>query len=122
VTVAATTALAVRIASGAGEAKHAATEIHVGDHGLASESYFKPTHPTIHKGDKLTWTWDSDSILDHSVKLREAPKGVRKKRFYSGPRHYPTDDFTARFKVRGKYKFFCEYHPGIMKMTVTVKR
>ena len=116
-----TIALAVGIAAAASEAKRATTEIHVGDHGLPSEAYFAPHRPTIHKGDRLTWIWDSDSVLDHSVKLGDSPKGVKKKDFYSGPRHYPTPDFTARFRVPGKYKFFCEFHAN-MRMTVTVKK
>jgi plastocyanin len=31
-------------------------------------------------------------------------------------------DFKARFRKRGIYRFVCQQHAGLMKMTVTVKR
>lgn len=114
--------LAVGVASGAGDAKRATEKVHLGDHGSIAQVYYDPHKLTIHKRDRVSWIWDSDSTLLHSVYLYKSPQGVKKGDFRSGIRQYPTDDFKARFKVPGTYKFLCQVHTGSMRMTVTVKK
>lgn len=95
---------------------HQRKTIHIGD------NYFAPTKLKVHKGARITWKWPSfeNSGNVHDVKLKRAPKGVRKRRFHSQP---ASSDYRFRRTLRrpGLYRFICTFHAG-MKVTIRVRR
>jgi plastocyanin len=88
--------------------------VHIGD------NYFTPTTLKVKHGTKVTWKWPSvENAGDvHDVKLKSAPKGV--KRFKSQPAASGYS-FTRKLTVRGKYRLVCTLHED-MRMTIRVRR
>jgi plastocyanin len=84
-----------------------------------ADNYYVPDELTLKQGAKVRWVWPDDVAIDvHDVKLRKAPKGVRKwqsEPMSSGYR------YTRTFKKRGTYRIVCTLHEE-MTMTIRVKR
>jgi plastocyanin len=85
-----------------------------------SDDFFLPTKVTITEGSSVKWVWGPD-IDVHNVTLVGAPKHVIKARFKSVTGSTALV-FKRRFTVPGVYHFICTIHPGMMHMTVTVKK
>ena len=84
-----------------------------------ADNYYLPAKLTVKKGTPVRWEWPDDIAIDvHDVKLRSAPKGVRKWQSEPASSGYT---YKRTFKKRGTYKIVCTLHEE-MKMTVTVKR
>ena len=83
------------------------------------DNYYTPKSLTVSKGTTVTWKWPGfDQAGDvHDVKLKSAPKGVKK--FHSSP---GTAGFSYKktLKKPGVYKFVCTLHEE-MKMTIRVR-
>jgi plastocyanin len=85
-----------------------------------SDDFFLPTKVTIREGSSVKWVWGPD-IDVHNVTLIRAPRHVIKRRFTSITGSTALV-FKRRFTVPGLYHFICTIHPGMMRMTVTVKK
>jgi plastocyanin len=84
-----------------------------------ADNYYLPAKLTVKVGGKVTWKWPDDVAIDvHDVKLKSAPKGVKK--FHSEPASSGYR-YTRTFKKPGRYKVICTLHEE-MKMTITVKK
>jgi plastocyanin len=84
-----------------------------------ADNYYLPAKVTVAKGAKVTWKWPDDIAIDvHDVKLKSAPKGVKK--FHSDPASSGYR-YTRTLKKPGKYKVICTLHEE-MTMTITVKK
>jgi plastocyanin len=84
-----------------------------------ADNYYLPDKLTIKKGTKVTWKWPDDIAIDvHDVKLKSAPKGVRKWQSEPASSGYR---YKRKFKKPGKYKIICTLHEE-MTMTIKVKR
>jgi plastocyanin len=84
-----------------------------------ADNYYLPAKLTVKAGGKVTWKWPDDVAIDvHDVKLKSAPKGVKK--FHSEPASSGYR-YTRTFKKPGRYKVICTLHEE-MKMTITVKK
>jgi plastocyanin len=84
-----------------------------------NDNYYGPSKLTVHVGDSVDWRW-TDEVTDvHDVKLRSAPKGVKK--FASDPLA-SGDNFKRKLTKGGTYKIICTFHEEEMKMTITVKK
>ena len=84
------------------------------------DDYFSPKKLTVAKGSTIRWLWPDDDAEIHDVKLKSAPKGVKK--FTSDP---GAADFVFKRKVTvpGTYRFICTFHVSDgMAMTVVVRR
>jgi plastocyanin len=111
VAFAAVAALLGAAAADAGGPK--AKSVHVAD------NYFHPTKLTVNAGAAVTWKWPDDIAIDvHDVKLKSAPKGV--KRWQSEPASSGYS-YKRRFKKPGRYLIVCTLHEE-MTMTVKVRR
>ena len=83
-----------------------------------ADDYFGPAKITgLTRGRTVLWKWLSVNGNTHDVKLKKAPKGVKK--FHSDA---ATADFTfkRKLKVKGKYVVICTFHED-MRMTIWVK-
>ena len=84
------------------------------------DNFFTPDAPKVKAGTLVTWKWPSfDEAGDvHDVKLKSAPKGVKK--FHSEP---ASSDYSFKRKLKkpGKYRIVCTLHED-MRMTIRVKR
>ena len=84
-----------------------------------ADNYYLPDRMTVKKGTTVTWKWPDDVAIDvHDVKLKSAPKGVRKWQSEPGSTGYR---YKRTFKKSGIYKIICTLHEE-MKMTITVRR
>ncbi len=84
-----------------------------------ADNYYLPDELTVKKGTKVTWKWPDDIAIDvHDVKLKSAPKGVRRWQSEPASSGYR---YKRTFKKPGKYKIVCTLHEE-MKMTIRVKR
>jgi plastocyanin len=84
-----------------------------------ADNYYLPDKLTVKAGTKVTWKWPDDVAIDvHDVKLKSAPKGVKK--FHSEPASSGYR-FKRTLKKPGTYKIICTLHEE-MKMTIKVKR
>jgi plastocyanin len=84
-----------------------------------ADNYYLPDKLTVKKGAAVTWKWPDDVAIDvHDVKLKSAPKGVKKWQSEPASSGYR---FKRTFKKPGKYKIICTLHEE-MTMTITVKR
>ena len=84
-----------------------------------NDNYFQPDSLKVKPDTVVKWKWPSDMAIDvHDVKLKSAPKGVKK--FHSDPASSGYR-YTRTFKVPGKYKVICTLHEE-MTMTITVKK
>ena len=84
------------------------------------DNSFTPDAPKVKAGTLVTWKWPGyEEAGDvHDVKLKSAPKGVKK--FHSEP---ASSDYSFKRKLKkpGKYKFVCTLHED-MRLTIRVKR
>ena len=83
-----------------------------------ADDYFGPAKITgLTRGRTVLWKWLAVNGNTHDVKLKKAPKGVKK--FHSDA---ATADFTfkRKLKVKGKYVLICTFHED-MRMTIWVK-
>jgi plastocyanin len=84
-----------------------------------ADNYYLPAKLTVNKGSKVTWTWPDDIAIDvHDVKLKRAPKGVRKWQSEPASSGYR---YKRTFKKPGRYLIVCTLHEE-MTMTVKVRR
>ncbi len=84
-----------------------------------ADNYYLPDKLTVKQGAKIAWEWPDDVAIDvHDVKLKSAPKGVKK--FQSQP---ASSGYTYKrtLKKPGTYKIICTLHEE-MTMTIKVKR
>jgi plastocyanin len=81
------------------------------------DDYFAPVKTKVPRGTRIVWKWLSVNGNTHDVKLKKAPKGVKK--FHSDP---AAADFTfkRRLKVKGTYFIVCTFHENMVQ-TITVK-
>jgi plastocyanin len=81
-----------------------------------ADNYYLPAKLTLNKGSVVTWNWPDDIAIDvHDVKLRVAPKGVRKWQSEPASSGYR---YKRTFKQPGTYKIVCTLHE---EMTMTIK-
>jgi plastocyanin len=84
------------------------------------DNYFLADELTVKRDTVVTWRWPGyDQAGDvHDVKLKSAPKGVKK--FHS---EAAATDYTFKRKLRrpGVYKIVCTLHDD-MRMRIRVKR
>lgn len=84
-----------------------------------ADNYYLPAKLSVNKGSTVTWKWPDDVAIDvHDVKLKRAPKGVRKWQSEPASSGYR---YKRTFKKPGKYFIVCTLHEE-MTMTVTVRR
>jgi plastocyanin len=84
-----------------------------------ADNYYLPAKLTVNKDSVVTWKWPDDVAIDvHDVKLKTAPKGVRK---------WQSDPASSGYRYRrtlkkpGKYFIVCTLHEE-MTMTIRVRR
>lgn len=83
-----------------------------------ADNYYLPDKLTIKKGTAVTWKWPDDVAIDvHDVKLKSAPKGVKKWQSEPASSGYR---YKRTFKQAGKYKIVCTLHEE-MTMTIRVR-
>ena len=84
------------------------------------DNYFSPKSLTVSKGTTVTWKWPGfDEAGDvHDVKLKSAPKGVKKFQSEAASTDY---SFKRKLTVPGTYKLICTLHEE-MKMTIKVRK
>ena len=83
-----------------------------------ADNYYLPAKLTIKPDTKVAWRWPAEAGDVHDVKLKSAPKGVRK--FHSQPAS-ASYSFKRTLEKPGRYKIVCTLHEE-MKMTITVRR
>jgi plastocyanin len=84
-----------------------------------ADNYYLPDKLTVKQGGAVTWKWPDDIAIDvHDVKLKSAPKGVKK--WHSEPASSGYR-YKRTFKKPGTYKVICTLHEE-MTMTIRVKR
>jgi plastocyanin len=111
VAVAAVVALSGAAAADAGAPRPKSVEV--------ADNYYLPDKLTIRKGTKVVWKWPDDVAIDvHDVKLKSAPKGVRKWQSEPASSGYR---YRRTFRKAGRYKIICTLHEE-MTMTIRVRR
>jgi plastocyanin len=83
-----------------------------------NDNYYLPAKLTVKPRTKIVWRWPAEAGDVHDVKLKSAPKGVRK--FHSQPAS-AAYTFKRTLDKPGRYRFICTLHEE-MTMTVTVRR
>jgi plastocyanin len=84
-----------------------------------ADNYYHPTKLTVKKGTSVTWEWPDDIAIDvHDVKLRSAPRGVKKWQSEPASSGYR---YKRTLKQPGTYKIVCTLHEE-MTMTIKVRR
>jgi plastocyanin len=83
-----------------------------------ADNYYLPDKLTIKPRTRVTWRWPAEAGDVHDVKLKSAPKGVRK--FHSQPAAAGYS-FKRTFEKPGRYRIVCTLHRE-MTMTITVRR
>ena len=83
-----------------------------------ADNYYVPAKLTIKPDTKVVWRWPSEAGDVHDVKLKSAPKGVRK--FHSQPAAAGYS-FKRTLEKPGRYRIVCTLHEE-MTMTITVRR
>lgn len=78
---------------------------------------FTPARLTVRPGTKIVWKWDAANSAPHDVKLKSAPKGVKK---FTSPTATAGITFTRTLTRRGTYRLVCTYHVN-MKQVIVVK-
>jgi plastocyanin len=83
------------------------------------DNYFLPDAVKVKRGAMITWRWPSfDEAGDvHDVKLKSAPKGVKKFQSEAASTDYT---FKRRLRVPGRYRIVCTLHEE-MRMTIRVR-
>ena len=111
VALAAVAALLCAAPAGAGGPQRKSVEV--------ADNYYLPAKLTLNKGSTVTWKWPDDVAIDvHDVKLKTAPKGVRKWQSDPASSGYR---YKRTFKQPGKYFIICTLHEE-MTMRITVRR
>ena len=82
------------------------------------DNYYQPAKLTIKPRTKVVWRWPAEAGDVHDVKLKSAPKGVRK--FHSDPASAGYS-FKRTLLKTGRYRIVCTLHEE-MTMTITVRR
>jgi plastocyanin len=84
-----------------------------------ADNYYLPAKLSVKKGAAVTWSWPDDIAIDvHDVKLRVAPKGVKKWQSEPASSGYR---YKRTFKQPGTYKIVCTLHEE-MTMTIKIRR
>ena len=83
-----------------------------------ADNYYLPAKLTIKPETKVVWRWPAEAGDVHDVKLKSAPKGVRK--FHSEPASAGYT-FKRTLEKPGRYRIVCTLHEE-MTMTITVRR
>jgi plastocyanin len=83
-----------------------------------NDNYYLPAKLTIKPRTKVVWRWPAEAGDVHDVKLKAAPKGVKK--FHSEPASAGYA-FKRTLEKPGRYKIVCTLHEE-MTMTITVRR
>ena len=84
-----------------------------------ADNYYLPAKLTVKAGTAVTWKWPGDIAIDvHDVKLKSAPKGVKKWQSDPASSGYR---YKRTLKTPGTYKIICTLHEE-MTMTIRVKR
>ena len=83
-----------------------------------ADNYYLPAKLTIKPETKVVWRWPAEAGDVHDVKLKSAPKGV--KRFHSEPASAGYS-FKRTLEKPGRYRIVCTLHEE-MTMTITVSR
>ena len=83
-----------------------------------ADNYYAPAKLTVRRGTRVTWRWPEVAGDVHDVKLKSAPRGVRK--FQSQPASSGYR-FRRRLRKPGRYRIVCTLHEE-MTMTVRVRR
>jgi plastocyanin len=110
-TLAAAAALLCAAPAGAGAPQRKSVEV--------ADNYYLPAKLTVNKGSTVTWKWPDDIAIDvHDVKLKTAPKGVRKWQSEPASSGYR---YKRTLKKPGKYFIVCTLHEE-MTMTIKVRR
>jgi plastocyanin len=79
------------------------------------DNFFAPDSLKVPKDSKITWRWPKNPGDVHDVKLRTAPKGVKKFKSDFAASGY---SFARTLKKPGKYYLVCTLHE---EMTMTIK-
>ena len=88
-------------------------------HVEVADNYYLPDELTVKQGAKVEWEWPDDVAIDvHDVKLKKAPKGVKKWQSEPASSGYR---YKRTFKKPGTYKIVCTLHEE-MTMTIKVKK
>jgi plastocyanin len=83
-----------------------------------ADNYYVPAKTTIKPGTRVVWRWPAEAGDVHDVKLKSAPKGVR--RFHSQPASAGYS-YKRTLEKTGRYRIVCTLHEE-MAMTITVRR
>jgi len=83
-----------------------------------ADNYYAPTKLTVKKGTRVKWVWPDVAGDVHDVKLKSAPKGVKK--WHSEPAS-SLYEFKRKLPKPGRYRIVCTLHEE-MAMTIRVKR
>jgi plastocyanin len=83
-----------------------------------ADNYYLPAKLTIKPRTRVVWKWPSEAGDVHDVKLKSAPKGVKK--FHSQPAS-ASYTFKRTLEKTGRYRIVCTLHEE-MAMTITVRR
>ena len=81
------------------------------------DNFFSPKKVSVKAGTTMTWKWLSDNGDSHDVKLKKAPRGVKK--FTS---EIAATDYSYKKKLskKGTYSLVCTLHQE-MSQKITVK-
>ena len=74
------------------------------------DDFFTRSKITIHKGDAVVWSWNTDD--KHTVSEINGKWGSKMTKH---------GRFKHTFKKRGKFTVYCLVHPTIMRQKVVVK-
>jgi plastocyanin len=83
-----------------------------------ADNYYLPAKLTVRPGTRVTWRWPDVAGDVHDVKLKAAPRGVKK--FHSEPAS-SLYAFKRTLRRTGRYRIVCTLHEE-MTMTIRVKR
>jgi plastocyanin len=83
-----------------------------------ADNYYAPAKIKVDRGTRVVWRWPDEAGDVHDVKLKSAPKGVKKFQSEPASSFY---SFRRTLKAPGRYRIVCTLHEE-MAMTVTVRR
>ena len=83
-----------------------------------ADNYYLPAKLNVKAGTVVRWRWPDDIAIDvHDVKLKSAPKGVKKWQSEPASSGYR---YKRTLKQPGTYKIVCTLHEE-MTMTIRVR-
>lgn len=83
-----------------------------------ADNYYLPAKLNVKTGTVVRWTWPDDIAIDvHDVKLKSAPKGVKKWQSEPASSGYR---YKRTLRKPGTYKIVCTLHEE-MTMTIRVR-